>query len=70
LIFIQQPENQSAKIMNWKVLTTEDDYQKASIRMMAIFHSKPGSTESEELELLIRLIKDYDVRHHQIPNKA
>ena len=56
--------------MNWKVLTTEDDYQKASIRMMKIFHSQPGSTESEELELLIRLIKDYDVRHHQIPNKA
>jgi HTH-type transcriptional regulator/antitoxin HigA len=53
--------------MNWKVLKTEDDYQKASIRMMEIFHAKPGSPESEELELLFVLIKDYDDNHYQLP---
>jgi HTH-type transcriptional regulator/antitoxin HigA len=65
-----QPKNQLVKIMKWRVLKTEDDYQKASIRMMEIFHAKPGSPESEELEFLIGLIKDYEEKHHQIPNKA
>lgn len=53
--------------MNWKVLKTESDYNKAVIRMMEIFHSEPGTPESDELDLLIVLIKDYDDRHYQLP---
>ena len=41
--------------MNWKVLKTESDYNKAVIRMMEIFHAEPGTPESDELDLLIVL---------------
>lgn len=53
--------------MNWKVLKTEAEYNKAAIRMMEIFHTEPGTPESDELDLLIVLIKDYDDRHYQLP---
>ena len=44
--------------MNWKVLKTEKDYNKASMRMMEIFHAEPNSPESDELDLLMVLVKD------------
>jgi HTH-type transcriptional regulator/antitoxin HigA len=53
--------------MNWKILKTEADYQKASIRMMEIFEASPNTPEFDELELLIILIKDYDDKHYVIP---
>ncbi|WP_264521648.1 helix-turn-helix domain-containing protein [Flavobacterium sp. N1994] len=53
--------------MNWKVLKTEEDYNKASIRMMELFHAEPNTPESDELDLLIVLIKDYDEKHYQLP---
>jgi len=53
--------------MNWKVLKTEEDYQKASLRMIEIFQAKPASPESDELELLVVLIKDYDDKHFVLP---
>jgi HTH-type transcriptional regulator/antitoxin HigA len=53
--------------MNWKILKTEADYQKASIRMMEIFEARPGTKEFDELELLIVLIKDYDDKHYVLP---
>lgn len=53
--------------MNWKVLKTEVDYNKAAIRMMEIFHTAPGTPESDELDLLIVLIKDYDDKHYHLP---
>lgn len=53
--------------MNWKVLKTKEDYNKASIRMMEIFHSEPNTPENDELDLLIVLIKDYDEKHFQLP---
>jgi HTH-type transcriptional regulator/antitoxin HigA len=53
--------------MNWKVLKTEEEYHKASMRMMELFHSQPNTPENDELELLIVLIKDYDDKHYQLP---
>ncbi len=53
--------------MYWKVLKTEADYNTAAIRMMEIFHAEAGSPESEELELLLVLIKDYDDKYYQLP---
>jgi len=53
--------------MNWKVLKTEDDYNKASIRLMEIFHAQPNTPESDELELLLVLVKDYDDKHYHLP---
>ncbi|MFV8344225.1 helix-turn-helix domain-containing protein [Flavobacterium sp. XS2P39] len=53
--------------MNWKVLKTEDDYNKASLRLMEIFHVEPNTPEFDELDLLSILIKDYDDRHYSMP---
>lgn len=53
--------------MNWKVLKTEEDYNKASIRMMEIFQAEPNTPEGEELDLLIVLVKDYDDKHYELP---
>ncbi|MNQ63894.1 Antitoxin HigA [compost metagenome] len=53
--------------MNWKVLKTEEDYNKASIRMMGIFHAEPNTPEGDELDLLIVLVKDYDEKHYHLP---
>lgn len=52
--------------MNWKVLKTEDDYNKASLRLMEIFHVEPNTPEFDELDLLSILIKDYDDRHYSM----
>ena len=53
--------------MKWKVLKTETDYNKAAIRMMEIFHTEAGTSKSDELDLLIVLVKDYDEKHYQLP---
>jgi HTH-type transcriptional regulator/antitoxin HigA len=53
--------------MNWKVLKTEEDYNKASVRLMEIFHAKPNTPESDELEMLMVLVKDYDDKQYQLP---
>lgn len=53
--------------MNWKVLKTEEDYNKASLRLMEIFHAEPNTAEFDELDLLTILVKDYDDRHYSMP---
>ncbi len=53
--------------MNWKVLKTEKDYNKAVKRMMDIFHAEPNTPEDDELGVLILLIKDYDERFYSLP---
>jgi HTH-type transcriptional regulator/antitoxin HigA len=53
--------------MNWKVLKTEADYNKAALRLMEIFHAEPNTPESDELDLLMVLVKDYDDKHYQLP---
>ena len=53
--------------MNWKVIKTEEEYNKASLRLMEIFHAQPNTSESDELDLLVVLVKDYDDKHYQLP---
>ena len=53
--------------MNWKVLKTDEDYNKASLRLMEIFHAKPNTAESYELDLLLVLVKDYDDKNYHLP---
>lgn len=53
--------------MKWKVLKREEDYNKASMRLMEIFHASPNTPEGDELELLMLLVKDYDDRHFELP---
>ncbi|PZP46560.1 MAG: hypothetical protein DI598_11990 [Pseudopedobacter saltans] len=53
--------------MNWKVLKNEEDYTKASNRLMDIFHAEPNTPLGDEMELLTVLVKDYDDSHYEIP---
>jgi HTH-type transcriptional regulator/antitoxin HigA len=53
--------------MNWKVLKTEEDYNNASMRLMEIFHANPNTPESDELDLLMVLVNDYDDKHYELP---
>jgi len=53
--------------MNWTILKTENDYNKASERLMVIFHAEPDTPEYDELQLLILLVEDYDNKHYNLP---
>ena len=53
--------------MNWKVIKTEKEYKKASLRLMEIFNEEDNKSIEDELELLIILIKDYDDKHYELP---
>lgn len=46
--------------MEWKVIKTERDYQKALKRFETIFDSKKGSKNGDELELLSLLIDNFE----------
>jgi len=52
----------------WRVLKTEDEYDIALERTIEIFHAAEGTPESDELDLLLLLVKDYEDRHYQIPS--
>ncbi len=54
--------------MNWKVIKTEAQYQKAVKRAMHIFQSPEGTPEGDELGVLLLLIKDYEEKHIRIPD--
>jgi HTH-type transcriptional regulator/antitoxin HigA len=53
--------------MDWKVIKTKAEYNKALKRTMAIFQAEPGTSESDELELLLVLVKDYEDKHIVLP---
>jgi HTH-type transcriptional regulator / antitoxin HigA len=53
--------------MTWKVIKTKAEYNKALKRTMAIFQAEHGTSESDELELLLVLIKDYEDKHIVLP---
>ncbi len=46
--------------MDWKVIKTEKDYQKALGRLEVIFDAKRNSKLGDELELLSLLIDNYE----------
>ena len=53
--------------MDWTVIKTKTEYNKALKRTMAIFQAEPGTSESDEIELLLVLIKDYEDKHIVLP---
>ena len=52
--------------MNLKPIKTETDYKNALKRLEVIFDAKPGTKESDELEILGLLVDDYENKHHPI----
>ncbi len=53
--------------MNWNILNTEAEYQKAITRTLAVFHAPEESKEARELALLLLLVKDYEDKHIVLP---
>ena len=53
--------------MNWKVITSEEEYKIACLRSMEIFHAEPNTPEDDELGVLILIIKDYEDKHYPMP---
>lgn len=46
--------------MNWTIIKTEKEYEKASKRLGKLFDSKPGGSAFKEAELLVMLIEKYE----------
>jgi len=53
--------------MNWKLIKSEKEHQKAIARAMEIFHAEPGTPEDDELGVLLLLIKDYEDKTVKMP---
>ncbi len=54
--------------MHWKVIKSKVQYNKALKRTIEIFHAASGSPESDELEFLLVLVKDYEDKHIVLPD--
>jgi len=52
--------------MDIRLIKTEKDYQDALGRMDQIFDAAEGSAESDEADVLVLLIDDYENRHYPI----
>ena len=53
--------------MEWKVIKTRAQYNKAIKRTMEIFQAPERSPEADELELLLVLVKDYEDKNIILP---
>jgi HTH-type transcriptional regulator/antitoxin HigA len=52
--------------MQLKILKTEEDYIQSLQRFEEIFQAQPGSTESDEADVLALLLKEYEEQHYVI----
>ena len=52
--------------MELKPIKTETGYREASKRLEEIFDAKPGTLESDELEILGLIVDDYENKHYPI----
>ena len=52
--------------MNWTILKTESDYNRALERLDVIFDAEPNSLDFTEAELLGLLISNYEDKHYPI----
>ena len=49
-----------------KIIKNDADYEKALERLDIIFDAKPNSSEGDELELLVLLVKEYEDRVYPV----
>ncbi|MEO6151444.1 MAG: helix-turn-helix domain-containing protein [Mucilaginibacter sp.] len=55
-------------VNQYKILKTEEEYKALLERVIEIFHAEEGTPESDELDILLLLVKDYEDRHYVIPD--
>ncbi|MBI5583338.1 MAG: transcriptional regulator [Deltaproteobacteria bacterium] len=53
--------------MRVRPIKTEADYEAMLREVERLFDAKPGTDESDRLEVLTTLIEAYEERHHSIP---
>ena len=46
--------------MSLQPITNEQEYQKATSRIIELFNAEPGTAEEEELEQLLELVSEYE----------
>ena len=46
--------------MEFKLIKTEEQYEKYMNRIDEIFHAQPGTKENDELEILVMLVEKYE----------
>ena len=49
-----------------RLIRTEEDYEAVMSRIDEIFHSSAGTPEGDELDLLVRLVEDYEAERYPI----
>lgn len=52
--------------MSIKPINTEKDYENTLQRLDEIFHAPVGSIESDEADILVSLIEDYESKNYPI----
>ena len=52
--------------MEAKLIKTEEDYNRALVRIDELFDVTPNSKEFDEVELLITLVELYEQQHYKI----
>jgi HTH-type transcriptional regulator/antitoxin HigA len=52
--------------MNIKPIRNDGDLQAAFARLEVIFHAPEGSTEADEMEVLVALVEAYEHKHYPI----
>jgi HTH-type transcriptional regulator / antitoxin HigA len=52
----------------WSVLKTKKEYKVALERTIELFHSPKGTPEGDELDVLLKLVMDYEDIHYPIPD--
>ena len=52
--------------MNLKPIKTEKDYSLALQRLEEIFDAKVGTLESDEADILVLMIDEYEKKHYPI----
>lgn len=53
-----------------QAIQTLEDYDRALVRLWAVFDAKPGTPESDECDALAALVAAYDDLHYPIPDPS
>lgn len=53
--------------MNIEPIHTDEDLQRAFLRLEKLWGAKPGTTAADELEILTLLIEHYEAKHYPMP---
>jgi len=63
---LMQTRFKKLKVMNIKLIKTDEDYQVALKRLEVIFDAKAGTSASDEADILGLMIDEYEKKHYPI----